>query len=89
MVDRGIRGGRGRGCAAGLDDRRATLGDGRDEGPAQPFAVDLLGDRLAADLGVEQVRVLADAEWLPQMVILLTSATETYSFLATWVSARL
>src|SRR6476469_8467398 len=30
-----------------------------------------------------------DAEWLPQIVILLTSATGTDSFLATWVSARL
>src|SRR6188474_143398 len=29
------------------------------------------------------------AEWLPQMVILLTSATDTESCLATWVSARL
>src|SRR4051794_36911189 len=29
------------------------------------------------------------AEWFPQMVILLTSATDTESCLATWVSARL
>ena len=59
VVDGGVGGGGGRGRATGLDDRRAALGDGRDEVVGQPLlVVDDLGGVLAGDLRVEDVRVL-------------------------------
>ena len=58
VVDRRVRGRRRGRRPAGLDDRRAALGDRRDELVAQPALLDLLRGDLAADLGVEQVRVL-------------------------------
>ena len=58
VVDRRVRGRRRGRRPAGLDDRRAALGDRRDELVAQPALLDLLRGDLAADLGVVQVRVL-------------------------------
>ena len=59
VVDGGVRGRRGRRRAARLDDRRAALGDGRDEVVLEPrLVVDDLGGGLAVDRGVEDVGVL-------------------------------
>ena len=58
-VDRRGGGRRGRGRAAGVDDRGTALGDGRDEVVLDPGLVaDELGGVLALDLGVEEVGVL-------------------------------
>src|SRR5690606_572146 len=59
VVDGGGGRGGGGGGPAGLDDRGAALGDGRDEGVLQPVLVAHdLGGVAAADLGVEEVGVL-------------------------------
>ncbi len=59
VVDRGARGRRRAGGAARVDDRRAALGDGRDELVGDPLLVaDRVPRRLAVDLRVHQVGVL-------------------------------
>ena len=74
---------------ARLDDRRAALGDGRDEVALQPgLVVDELGGGPAGDLAWKMSGYCV-AEWLPQMVRFVMSVTVTPAFFASCDSARL
>src|ERR1700761_7401828 len=66
MVDGGAGGGSGRGRAAGLDDRRAPLGDLGDERVSEPLLVHLLSGAAAVDHRVVEVGVLGGGVVAPE-----------------------